>query len=69
MPEGAQILSAQIQNGEVCLWALVDTEKPLKNKEIRIYGTGHPYEYTDQDAKYIGTVQLKSFVWHIFEKL
>lgn len=69
MPEGAQILSAQNQSGNISLWALVDVEKPLEKRDIRIYGTGHPYEFNDSDAKYISTVQQGPLAWHIFEKL
>lgn len=66
MPQGSKILSTQLQDGSICLWAMVDTEKPFKQRDIRIYGTGS--KITDLD-KYIGTVQDGRYVWHVWERL
>jgi len=72
MPEGAQILTAQIQNGcDLCLWALVDSTAPKQRREIEIIGTGN--FVTDESRRYISTVQGKglenqSLVWHVFER-
>jgi hypothetical protein len=67
MPEGAEILSVQNQNGAVCAWALCDPIAPLVGCEIRIVGTGNPTP--DNPGKFLGTVQTYdgSLVWHIFE--
>lgn len=66
MPEGAEILTAQIQNGVLCLWAIVDTSKPETTRVIEIIGTGH--EIQKGERKYIGTVYPDNgLVWHIFE--
>jgi len=68
MPKDAQILTAQTQNDCLCLWALVDTEKPNTDRVIRIYGTGHPT--CVDDFYYVSTVQTRGgFVWHIFEEI
>ena len=67
MPVGANILSAQMQNGELCLWAEVDDEKPTEYRSIWIYGTGHLMD--DALVRYISTVQDRSFVWHVYEEL
>lgn len=64
MPEGAEVLTVQIQNGEPHIWALVDTEKPRKLRSFEIVGTGQP---ADNLGRYVGTVQDGSFVWHVFE--
>lgn len=67
MPAGAEILTAQIQNGAVCLWAIVDTGLPLVKRTIACFGTGHPFD--GENAPYIGTVVLPPFglVFHLFD--
>jgi len=69
MPEGAKVLSVQVQKEEAQLWALVDS---LANKETRhfiTYGTGH--QIPDNPGTYIGTFQFKNMglVFHVFEQI
>jgi hypothetical protein len=68
MPEGAEILSVQVQRGQVCLWALVNPNLAKKPRTIEIFGTGH--EVDDSPRTYIGTVQVhpmgSDLVWHVF---
>jgi hypothetical protein len=75
VPEGASILSIQVQGGvfgTVCLWAEVDTQAPSTLMiEFRVFGTGHtmpdPSEWTGQ---FISTVQLPSgLVFHVYRTL
>jgi len=66
MPIKSRILSAAIQNGWICLWALVDencTEQIARN--IEIIGTGWPTECNH--LGFIGSVH-DHFVWHVFER-
>lgn len=67
MPGSAAILALQVQHGEPCLWALVDTEQPLVTREFITRGTGHPID--DLAHNYIGTYQLKGgdLVFHVLE--
>lgn len=68
-------LSVQIQNGRLCLWAVVDlprvSSEPLGESEtlttryVKIFGTGHEVEHFD-DLEYIDTVQDGQYVWHVF---
>jgi hypothetical protein len=69
MPEGAKILSIQLQNGRLCLWALVARFASPEIREIEIIGTGNPIMPLEDGLKreFIGTVQQGQFVWHIFE--
>ena len=71
MPEGAEILTIQIdnKNGIPMLWALVDKNAPASERVFCMFGTGHEIPIDDQDVemKYIGTVQMSVFVWHYFE--
>ena len=67
MPIGAEILSFQTQDDQLCIWAIVDTEKDVEPREFLIVGTGHSFD--ESNAKYIGTTQQENgrFVWHLFE--
>lgn len=69
MPEGAEILSVQVQGGVVCLWALVDMDAKETTRRFELYGTGHDFRPGEQ--KFIGTIQLYagSIVFHVFEHL
>lgn len=69
MPHDAQILSVANQNGNLCLWAMVDPEANPVKRCIEIIGTGNPIN-TDigTDREFIGTVVINPFVWHVFER-
>lgn len=68
VPKGGEILSAQSQYGDICLWVLLDPDSAKERREIEIYGTGNPIH--DAERKFIGTVQLHggSLVFHVFER-
>jgi len=71
MPAGAQILSAKNQHGELCLWVLVNENEPsMTQRHIEIIGTGNPIpQDMGIDRKFIDTVVINPFVWHVFERL
>jgi hypothetical protein len=66
MPFGAEILTVQMQNGQPCLWALVDTSNPINQRHIQVRGTGHD---CSDAGRYIGTFQMENgeLVFHVFE--
>ncbi|HEX8657228.1 MAG TPA: hypothetical protein VF690_06830 [Hymenobacter sp.] len=68
LPEGAQILSVQEQQGEVCLWALVNTEKPPHGVAIQMVGTGGQVNQSLLESQFLGTVQYAAtgLVFHFF---
>ncbi len=68
MPDGAQLLCAQMQNGSLCLWAFVDPEAEKRVRTIEVIGTGHQND--DVPRKYISTVLMcaDTLVWHVFER-
>lgn len=70
MPEGAEILSVQVQDGIPVLWALVDTNKAPMVRNFRVFGTGNPVVIDQgKTARFVGTIQHEySLVWHIFEE-
>lgn len=69
MPAGAQVLSFQVQYGEMQLWALVNPSASSTPRHFRLAGTGHPIEEAVSRLRFIGTVQLRggSLIFHLFE--
>lgn len=68
LPKGANILSVQIKEDVIFLWAEVDTEVCFESRRFLIVGTGH--RFPTGKLKYIGTVQQYGiYVWHIYEDL
>ena len=67
MPEGAELLTVQLQNGLPCLWALVDPASKIDLVNIDIFGTGH--QMSEGKRNYIGTYQLMGggLVFHVFQ--
>jgi hypothetical protein len=68
MPEEAQILSVQTQNGSPFLWALVDIKNISENRKFCLRGTGHLFK--GNEGRFIGTFQLQNsaFIFHLFEE-
>lgn len=67
MPKGSEILTVQIQQGRINLWARCSETAPKEDVRICIYGTGHTVP--DNPGKYLGTVQHLNgdLVWHVYE--
>ena len=67
MSAGAQIISALAQFGKLWVYAIVpDVPTPWARRRMFVRGTGHSLGAAAQ-AKFIGTVVLGPFVWHIFD--
>ena len=67
MPVRAEILTVQVQHGQICLWAMLPRpNEPISPRKILMYGTGHAIQ---ENGKYIGTIQLEdgALVLHVFE--
>lgn len=65
---GLKPLCVQTQFEQPCLWAEIDTEQPLVQIVVDIYGTG---EQLDPDpGKYFGTFQQfgGQFIGHVYIK-
>ena len=66
MPKGATILSVQEQGGVPTIWALCNIDAPREDRMFITRGTGFEF---DDDSRWIGTVKLGPFVWHVFEEV
>lgn len=66
MPEDATVLSVQVQNGEPCIWAVVDPSNPIVMRIFHLRGTGHALGEVGQ---FIGTFQMMDggLVFHLFD--
>ena len=66
IPEQSQLLSVHEQNGEVCLWALVNPQNIDETRTFAVFGTGHR---VPEDHIFVGTALLEggSLVFHVFE--
>jgi len=68
MPEGAEILSVQIQAGTPCLWAMVDPAVESQINQFTIIGTGHDIpDIMARNLEYVSTFQDGKYVWHFFK--
>ena len=69
MPWPFTILSVQVQAGELCLWAEVEADNPVRvSRTIEVYGTGWGIPSHPEPKRFIGTAQSGPFVWHAFER-
>jgi hypothetical protein len=71
-----KLLTAQVQHGDIVVWAEVDTEKPNRKFQIISIGTGWPLdapagkECVLDTHQYIGTVQFAGggLIFHVYAK-
>ena len=70
IPKGAKLLTVQTQHGLPQLWALVDEEAPIVNRNFATYGIGNMMPDGDP-GEYVGTYQIYggAVVFHVFELL
>lgn len=70
MKSGAFILDIQLQNGNLCAWALVNPAEDCPDvlRRIEMHPTGQEINNTDE-LRHIKTLQTPAgFVWHFFER-
>ena len=67
MPLEAEVIHACKQNGVYCLWAIVDTEAPIRVRRFHIISTGFPLQEGSHSHHHIATILDGPNVWHVFE--
>lgn len=69
MPGGARVLSVDVQDGAVFMWALVDPDDFEEAREFVTFGPAHPLPDDAEDFDFIGTFLLHGggLVFHLFE--
>ena len=69
MPPGARVLHVGVSAGYPAVWALVDGILPATDEHlIELYGTGQQLIEPHQHLDHLGTVQIDSYVWHLFHR-
>jgi len=70
LPYDAQILSVQVQHGEIMLWAKLNPRSSKVSRVFRVIGTGQTLE-PNKNLFYIDTIQMGgcSYVFHVFEEV
>ena len=76
IPEEFTVLSVQVQDGQPCIWAVVNPTSPKMRQGFILRGTGHPFsgnlKYAEGNPirSYIATFQTAEgrLVWHLFFK-
>lgn len=67
MPPGAEVLTVQLQELKVCMWAKVRADiAHSQERKFILIGTGRPLP---DSVSYVGTFQDGDFVGHVFEVL
>ncbi|CAM0107421.1 hypothetical protein VPH234P10_0076 [Vibrio phage 234P10] len=68
VPEGAEPLKVEMQNGELCLWMLVDTDVSFCHKKVLVFGTGHRIEDPLDRSDYVDSFMMHggALVFHVF---
>lgn len=69
IPYAAELLDAQIQKDQLCLWALCNVNNDSVKRKIFIKGTGHKIDFSEV-GKYVATFQMHdgNLVFHVFDE-
>ncbi len=67
LPADAKILTVQLQHGQPQLWILGEETAPKTLRIIEMHGTGN--QIYEDPGQYLGTFQMETFVFHVFEGL
>jgi hypothetical protein len=69
LPLNSKILTAQMQDNEICIWILRYVNEP-KTEKIKIVAlnTGRETNYAFMELNYINTcTSSNGIVWHVFQ--
>lgn len=65
MPKGAKILKLAHKKSSPMIWAMVDTDKPIVNRLIRVFDTNE--QLPEEPGEYLGTVETLGCIFHCFD--
>lgn len=70
LPQGAQVLTVQVQDGQPYLWASVIPSAPVEPRRFRLLPTG--LEYEADRLTYVVTFQIvtegRPLIFHLLEE-
>jgi len=66
LPEGAEVLAVQVQHGQPCIWALVNTRVRSAPRHFRLARTG---QVVGEVTRHVGSFQTlgSAKMFHLFE--
>ena len=68
MPQKSEILSVGLDpSGEMCLWAIIETNNADITYDFAIVGTGQKLPPDCIKRNFLGTIKNGGFMWHIFQ--
>ena len=68
LPVGAEVLSFQVQDERPVVWVMLNhNDRVHELRNFIIIGTGNVFDETKL-GRFIGTIQIHAFVWHLFEE-
>lgn len=56
------------QDNEWMVWCEVDTTGPVRSREFRVVGTGHPLPAENEGFMHAGSWLDGPFVWHLYQR-
>lgn len=62
---GGDVRMVAAQNGNLCVWLEVDTERTPDERIFHVVGTGQPLDRVAGMA-YCGSAVVGDYVWHVF---
>ena len=71
VPEGAKVVDVGMQDTDMCMWAIVDTDAEPVRQRFFLVTTGSPIPTDGKGVQYLGTIhektRLTNFVAHLFK--
>lgn len=69
IPADARLLSVGILDGELMLWAEVETTSPRQRREFNVFESGESIARSRQACahKYVASAYSGVFAWHVYE--
>lgn len=69
IPKDAKFISLNTDcNGDLCAWAIVDTNNEMETKHFVTIGTGWALPEDIDEMIFLGTVKDNPYIWHVFIK-
>jgi hypothetical protein len=73
LPQNSRIIHTDHNNGEPCIWALVNPDNPTEKRIFQLLGTGNETELdiNQEQLNYIGTLKGvgNGIFIHVFERI
>ena len=68
LPNGAKVLTVDVQYGQPTLWALVNPNHKTKDRLFRFAGNGHDIEESLSRLEFVASFQMQNgLMFHVFE--